>query len=292
MTKTFFLLILTTICLTSVSAQQLRYGFKTGLNFARINGPSETANGQNLESWQNTTGFHIGIAFDYEFTDNFGVRGEALYSKRGGNYTYNGPSYRSFTAPAGVIRSTGNADYRISVNNSYIDIPLTAVAKWGKLEVSAGAYAGLLVQSNGEGSLAYTRGVTAPPANARVDSLGFLLNHNYRRDDPGESKSGSEITLRLQNNTLQLPGTLGAYYDYPEDKGSLYRTLDYGIVGGLSFYLTSSLYVHGRLQYGLADVTNNKADASRLATNPDGSLIFRDDKDQNWNISVSVGFKF
>jgi hypothetical protein len=284
-------LLLLFCCFFAAEAQQLRYGFKTGLNFAKLNGPSEVANGKNLESWQSVTGFHIGIAFDYEFTDNFSARGEFLYSKRGGNYVYDGPSYLVFKTPAGAIRSTGNANYRISLNNSYIDIPLTAVAKVGKIEISAGAYAGLLVQSNAEGSLAYTKGVTAPPANARIDSVGFLLNHNYRRDKPGEG-SGGEITVRVQNSSIQLPGTLGAYFDQAEDNGPLYKTLDYGVTGGLAFYLTSSLYLQGRLQYGLADVTNDKADASKLALNTDGTQIFNKDKDQNWNISVSVGFKF
>jgi len=277
--------------LSTAEAQQLRYGFKTGLNFAKINGPSEVANSNNLESWETITGFHIGIVFDYEFNDKFAVRGEALYSKRGGNYVYNGPSYRVFNTPSGAIRSAGNSNYRISINNSYIDIPLTAVVKVQKFEISAGAYAGLLVQSNGEGSLAYTKGITAPPTNARIDSIGFLLSHNYRRDDPGEGR-GDNINVRVQNSTIQLPGTLGAYYDQKDDNGPLYKTLDYGVVGGLSFYLTSSLYLHGRFQYGLVDVTNNKSDVSRMALDSGGKLIFRDDKDQNWNISVSVGFKF
>lgn len=283
----FFLILFLPLVL---SAQQWRYGLKTGLNFARIKGPSETINGADLESWKNTTGFHVGMALDYEWTDRFGIRSEVIYSKRGGNYTFEGPAYRLFNTPAGTVRSTGNAKYRLSVNNSYLDIPITGYARLGKLEVSVGAYVGFLVQSTGEGTLSYTKGITAPPANARIDSLGFVLRHNYRRDDPGEG-SGDPVRIRVENYNVELPGTLGAYYDHKEDRGSLYNAFDYGLIGGASFYLTSSLYVHGRLQYGLADVTNNKMDLSRSTLNQDGSLLFRDDKDQNWNITVSIGFK-
>jgi hypothetical protein len=274
-----------------LNAQQLRYGLKTGLNFSRINGPSETANGTDLESWKNTTGFHIGIAFDYEVTDRFGLRGEAVYSKRGGNYTFNGPSYRLFATSAGTVRSTGRSNYKINVNNSYIDIPLTAYGKFGKIEVSGGGYVGFLVQSVGEGTLSYTNGITAAPANIRLDSLDFNLHHNYRRDEPGEG-SGDVQRVRVENALLELPSTLGAYYDQKEDNGSLYNAVDYGLVGGASFYLTSSLNLQGRFQYGLADLTRNKADVSRSTLNADGTPIFRDDRDQNWNITVSVGFKF
>lgn len=272
---------------------QLHYGFKTGLNFARMRGPSETdATGNALEAWKNITGFHIGMNLSYELTDNFALRGEFLYSKRGTKYTFEGPSYRTFRYDGGAVRSTGKAKYAMNINNSYLDIPVLAVARWKHWEVSAGAYAGVLIQSNGEGAYAYTEGKTAPPNNSPIDKVNFNLSYNYRKDDPGGYDGELTKSIRLDNSNLLFPETIGAYYDYTEDKGALFQALDYGLVGGLSYYISRSLYFGGRLQYGLADITNNKADVMRSSTNPDGSLLFRNDKDQNWVIQASVGFKF
>ena len=272
---------------------QLHYGFKTGLNFARMEGPSETdASGNALEDWKNITGFHIGMSLSYEITDNVALRGEFLYSKRGTKYTFEGPSYRTFRYDGGAVRSTGKAKYALNVNNSYLDVPIMVVGRWKDWELSAGGYAGLLVQSNGEGAYTYTEGRTAPPNNSVIDKVAFNMSHNYRRDDPGGYDGDLTNTIRLDNVARMFPQTIGAYYDFTEDKGALYKTLDYGLVGGLSYYISRSLYLGARLQYGLADLTNDDADVMRTTTNDDGSLLFRNDKDKNWTIQASVGFKF
>lgn len=278
---------------------QIRYGFKTGLNFANIDGPSETdANGKALESWGNVTGFHIGATFGYSFTDNYGLRAEVLYSKRGTKYTFDGPSYRVFRYSGGQTLSNGTSRYLINVNNSYIDVPLTFVARWGDFELTAGGYAGFLISSVGDGSLRYS-GTTVPLGNTVTNAdnggneLVFNLSHNYRKDDPGEGDAADKIIARVDARNVEMPKTLGAYFDYTEDRGNLYNTLDYGLIGGLAYYLSNSLYISARLQYGLADITNNKADLSKTEINvTDGTLIYRDDKDKNFVIQASVGFSF
>jgi hypothetical protein len=68
--------------------------------------------------------------------------------------------------------------------------------------------------------------------------------------------------------------------------------LDYGVVGGISYYISSALYLSARIQYGLADITNNNVDLSKAKTGENNSLIYRDDKDQNFMIQASVGFSF
>jgi len=284
---------------------QMKYGFKTGLNFARMIGAEETnISGDNLETWKNVTGFHIGMTFAYKFTDNFGLRGELLYSKRGAKYTFDGQSYRIFKHPTGSILTFGSARYLININNSYFDLPVMAYARWGDFEISGGAYAGLLIQSIGEGSLRYS-GKTAlgndiyVNPNTSETELNFNLNYNYRKDDPGagSSKTDNEqpVSVKVNNIISETPKTLGAYYDYPAGSERLYNALDYGVVGGISYYISSALYIHIRAQYGLADITNNKADLSR-ATAPASvdpkDLKYRDDKDQNFMIQASVGFSF
>lgn len=284
---------------------QMKYGFKTGLNFARMIGEEETnISGDKLESWNNVTGFHIGMTFAYKFSDNFGLRGELLYSKRGAKYTFEGQSYRIFKHSTGSILTLGSARYLINVNNSYFDLPVMAYARWGDFEISGGAYAGLLIQSIGEGSLRYT-GRTALGNDVYINpnsadkELNFNLNYNYRKDDPGAGSSKTDdeqpILVRVDAFNSETPKTLGAYYDYPAGSERLYNALDYGLLGGISYYISSALYIHVRAQYGLADITNNKADLSR-ATAPASidpkDLNFREDKDRNFMIQASVGFSF
>jgi hypothetical protein len=286
---------------------QLRYGFKTGLNFAQISGPSELNDaGAELESWKNVTGFHIGMTFGYKFTDNFGLRGEFMYSKRGAKYTFEGQSYRIFKHSSGDRLTLGNSRYLININNSYLDIPVIAYARWGDFEISGGAYAGLLVASSGEGSLRYSglnnlgEQVYQQPDKNNTE-LDFNLNYNYRRDDPGEGTGPDDeafVNVVLAggsgNNAVvsETPKTLGAYYDYPQGSKRLYSALDYGLVGGISYYISNALYIGARLQYGLADITRNEADLARARVGAGNALLFRDDKDRNFVIQASVGFSF
>ena len=272
---------------------QLRYGFKTGLNFASMRGPSEVdGSGANLEDRNNLTGFHIGVATYFDITDNFSVRGELLYSKKGTKYVYEGPSFYTFRYTGGSTYSTGKAKYAINVSNSYLELPIIASGRWKDFEVSAGIYGALLIGSTAEGAFLYTGARTAPPLNSAIDDLSFNLLYNYRKDAPGEYDGELTKRVRLDNANVDLPATLGAYYDQTEDNGPLYNSIDYGLVGGLSYYISRSLYIGGRFQYGLADLTNNDADVSRFAPNTDRTFLFRNDKDKNWTIQASVGFRF
>lgn len=277
----------------SPAFSQLRYGFKTGLNFARMDGPSEVdAAGASLETWKNVTGFHIGAAFSYAITDNFGARAELLYSKKGGKYTYEGAGYRLFTQSGGnVVRTNGNNRYLLNVSNSYIDIPLYGYAKFGDFEVQAGVYAGLLIQTGAEGSLRYTDIVTVQPSTTTKE-MEFNLDYNYRKDDPGQGDNTETLKVIVDGKPLDLPKTLGAYYDFPEDRGSLYNSVDFGLIGGVSYYLSRTLYVNARLQYGLSDLTRTDADINRYKTGDNNALIFNADKDKNFTIQASVGFSF
>ncbi len=271
---------------------QVKYGFKTGLNFAKMSGPSEINDaGMSLESWKNVIGFHIGVSFSNKFTDNFGLRGELLYSKKGGEYKYDGQSYRFFNPSGGTIYSTGNSKYLINISNAYLDLPVIAYYRAGDFEFSAGGYVGLMVQSTGEGSLLYSGGKTQNTP-VTIPDTEFFLNYNYRKDDPGGA-SGDEVqVVKVDNQNLELPKSFGAYYDAPQGTGRYFNALDYGLVGGLSYFLSSSLYLSARVQYGLADITNNSADIQKASTAPDKSLIYRNDNDKNFVIQASVGFSF
>ena len=63
------------------------------------------------------------------------------------------------------------------------------------------------------------------------------------------------------------PTEVGAYYNYNSDE-KLFRRLDFGLVGGLAYYLNNGLYVGARYQFGLTDVTNDGNDL-RVTADPD-----------------------
>ncbi len=288
-----FLLVLLLAVFVSPSAWgQMKYGFKAGLNFGSIDGPSETNTaGANLENWGTLTSFHIGISVDYGLPGTaFGIRGELLYNKKGSKYTYDGESFRTFRFDDGsTTLTTGNSKYLINVTNAYLDIPVVFYGRWKDFELSAGAYAGFLLQSIGEGSLSYTGGRTLP-LQVAVSDLEFNLDYDYGSDKAGQGNSDQTVLAQVGGKPLEMPQTLGAYFDYPSDRGSLYNGLDYGLVGGLSYYI-NSLYLGFRMQYGLADVSNEEADLSK-ATTDNGNPVYRNDTDRNMVYQFSVGFTF
>ncbi|HMX40734.1 MAG TPA: outer membrane beta-barrel protein, partial [Saprospiraceae bacterium] len=227
-TRLFLLLLALGLSAAPLTAQ-ISYGFKTGLNFSRMDGPAETGpDGAALETMKNVTGFHIGAAFGYPITDHYGVRAELLYSKKGGKYAYEGPAYRFFTPATGSpILTTGTARYLLNITQSYIDIPVFGYARFGDFEVQAGPYVALNIQSAAEGSLRYTGAKTTVLGNAVADSE-FNLDHNYRKDDIGEGDNTQVLKLTVDGKTIEMPKTLGAYYDFREDRGRLYNSIDYG----------------------------------------------------------------
>jgi hypothetical protein len=54
--------------------------------------------------------------------------------------------------------------------------------------------------------------------------------------------------------------------------------------------MNQSLFIGGRLQYGLADLTRTNADVSISQKNTDGTAVLRADKDHNYTFQVYVGF--
>jgi hypothetical protein len=294
----FVLSFLLLFSFSQITFAQFKTGFKTGLNFAKLKGPSEKdAAGNSLESWKNTTGFHIGMTIAKPITDAFGIRAEVLYSKKGGLYTFDAPtagtSYRYFkTASDNVFTTSVKSKVLISTNNSYIDVPLTAYFRHKNFELIAGASVGFLVSSYGQGSMTY-EGKTNPPQNVSTGELSYNLNYNYKKDNFGEfDEKQPQLSVKINAQNQDFPSTLGAYYDQTTNNGHLYNTVDVAGIVGVSYYMSRSLYANVRLQYGFSDVTNNKADQSRTQLDANKAPIFNADKDQNIVISASVGFSF
>jgi hypothetical protein len=219
------------------------------------------------------------------------VRGELLYSKKGVKYSFDGPSFRVFRFDGGRAITTGNSRYLLKINNAYFDLPVMAFARLGDFEISGGVYGSVLVQTLGEGSLSYTGGKTVPLNNSDADDENNL-SYNYRRDEPGQGIGTDQLLVKVDARNIQMPKTLGAYYDFPESNNKAFNNFDFGLIGGVAYYLSSSLYAGVRVQYGFADLTNDSADASKTALDGNGNFRFLSDKDHNFQIQASVGFSF
>lgn len=307
MTQTFYFQFMTVRFITLFSCMlfaatlsaQFRGGVKTGLNFSTLKGTPETdANGAALESVKNFTGFHIGPTFSYGFTDQAGIRGELLYSKKGAKYTYTGPGSRTFVLEnnLGKVATTGTSTVQVAVTHVGLDIPVTAYYRLGDFEISGGVYGSLILQKVGDGALQYSWDKQTGTIGGSFESF---LDYNFNKDELGESKGETFQEVIIQQDPdgfnkriSKLPQTFGAYYDYPEDRGNLYKSFDYGVIGGLTYYLSRSLFIGGRVQYGLADLTNNNADFGFQNLNQSSTAATRNDKDYNFTIQASVGFSF
>lgn len=276
------ILLLLLLSLTGLQAQEFSGGFKAGLNLNTLNGPAESVNGEALEVIGNTTGFHVGAILGMAITDLFGLKAELMYSQAGADYQYNGPSFFYFYTESGQVDiQPGTRRSEYSVTNSYLMVPLMAYGRLGRLELEGGVAGGFLVGSVAGGGTNFT---AADGTNYRV---GY--DFNFLSDESGPAAILTD-NGQLPNSQLINPLTVGAYYDSPTDK-SLYQRLDYGLVGGISYFINRGLFLGGRVYYGLADVTRGEQDFSlvRLEQN---ERIARDDEDRNVSLQFSIGFRF
>ncbi len=270
-------------------AQQFSGGFKSGLNFSTFSGPSETDNnGNELENFKTNTGFHIGATFRMALTDYFGVRAELLYSQKGVDYTYEGPSYWTFINNTNPVYTVGNRVSIVSISNSYLDLPLMAYVRLGRIELSGGINASILLGSTGTGDLTYSGGATT--GGASIEAFTLALDYNYFGDRYQGFNTFENHVIPVGNTTLEVPKNIGAYYAGVENEEHLFRRTDFGLNAGISFYLNKGLYLGFRANVGMTDVTKMEQDYSRFKLADDNSLILRDDDDKNLSFQASIGF--
>ncbi|MDH3245730.1 MAG: PorT family protein [Saprospiraceae bacterium] len=264
----------------AVSQSKLNYGFKAGLNFSQFDGPLQSG-----ETYRNNAGFHLGIVVKYFITDLFGVKGEFMYSQKGGQYRYEGPSalYLQQAIPPRLVR--GNRFYEVDVSNDYIDIPVLGFVKLGLVELSAGFNVGLLAGSAGGGQFEFTG--TEPITN----SLSLNLDHRYLSDEVGETVGTESVSVQIGNDQVTVPRQLGAYYEFSEKKSNRYRALDFGIVAGASLFINEGLFVGFRVNYGFSDVTHPQMDID-WSTFDGNYPSINNDVDHQVSYQVSLGFSF
>lgn len=130
--KKFLILAVAILFTGTISAQQVNFGAKAGVNFASIGG-DET------EELDGKTGFHLGLISEILFSEKFAFQPEILYSSQGakaeGSETFEGVT----------------ASYEAKINLDYVNIPL--LAKYyvsPNFNIHVGPQIGFLVKSEGE----------------------------------------------------------------------------------------------------------------------------------------------
>lgn len=122
MRKLVLLTVITVLGLTSVNAQDIKFGAKGGLNFATLTG------GNNSEiGW--TTDFNLGVMAEIKISEKFSFQPELIYSGQG-------------------FGSGDSAEGTIALN--YLNVPL--IGKYyvtEKLSLEAGSQIGFLLSTKG-----------------------------------------------------------------------------------------------------------------------------------------------
>lgn len=291
----YFLTCLFCLAILPLLAQEFSGGFRAGLNFITFDGDMEMdASGMSLESFNRTTGFHVGATFAYELTDLFGFKADLMYSQKGAEVIYEGPSFFYLYADnedreGEAIR--GQLSSERDVLNSYIDIPVVAYYRIGPLEVEGGVSVGFLVNSRASGSANYTN--IRQPAAFRNTGLIVNYDYNYFQNSVGNAAVLERSETPLPGTQVFPPSVIDAYYNHADNE-PLYRRFDFGLVGGLAYFLNNGLYLGVRYQIGLSDTTrpDNDLRLTREDNEGDQRQFNEDDEDFNRTIQASVGFRF
>ncbi len=291
MTRSLSILFCLSLGFTCLQAQ-LGLGFKAGLSYMELDGPLERTADEVLEEYTLSSGFQIGVVFDYAFTDLVGLRAELLFSQKGGRYKYDGDGY-FFISPANLVVARGDKLIQLDIVNTYIDIPITAYYKVGKFEIHGGAVLGLLVGSKARGIRQFNGTVVG--SGEIIERFEQTLDYNYGSDRAQGFLSGDAI--RLMSGAV-LPKSPGAYFDFPPltsrviAQPTLYQRFELGLVGGLTFFPNKGLGFTARYHLGLSDVTNEEADISQIELTGSSGLVRRDDDDKNRGFQFSIMFLF
>lgn len=286
MYKIIAVLVLSLSFLVGATAQT-SFGFRTGMNFNQFVGDLEPG-----ETYSSKTGFHIGLGVSKNFTDIWGVRGELVYSQKGGQVDFDGDSFFTFDRGDRKITHQGVRSTRLTVRNSHLDLPIVGfgrLANW--IEVSVGIVPSFLVAARGVVDLNFSSpAVTSDLGTGQPYDLSISSEYSYFSDEAGGVSSVSEpreVRELATANTLTYPSDPGAYYFQETKDGSAYNIFGLDAMAGVSIFVNNGLFLGLRVQYGLLDVTNNKNDFSKSEEG-----ILRTDKDVNLTYQGSVGFYF
>ena len=285
-----YLLSLCLLSLTLTVQAQLQYGFRAGLNFSGIEAMQEInpTDQTTLDDYLNSRGFHLGIAFGYELLDFLSLRAELLYNQKGYSYGYSGQSYQIFTANNGnEVLTRGDKRFALNISNAYIDIPVSvSLRPIEKLELNVGAGIGFLINSIGSGEIEYSN------FGSNEETITWILDHNYFRDEARGAEVSSEENILIGNNVVALPISTGAYYDYAETSGKYFNAININLHAEIAYFLNSSVFLSGRLFYGVSDITNDFYSVNRFDLDENDNTIENPQKNTSLSTQISLGFYF
>lgn len=278
------LTILTVLSVSVLHAQ--KFGVRAGLNFNTIKGPTEAS-----EKLEYNSGFHFGINYSYLFTDIFSVRAEIGYIQNGYKQQYNGKSFYIIRTKDNTTFEKGDLQLELKNSLGYVSIPVVANLKVSnKIEVHGGIYFNILASPIAQGKLRFES-----YENAEGIAFRQSLTYNYSTDKIGYAKGGNlgeGIGIYVDEKVVTLPQFAGAYYQYAEDLGKLIRGVDFGITGGLDYFINKGFYIGLSVDYGLTDITNDKANYRLSELSESNEFIFDKHHDPNFGAKVSIGFRF
>ncbi len=271
-------------------AQDYNVGIRAGQNYSKIRGPLEDG-----ETIGFSTGIHFAISFQYNIESNFGIKTELLYIQNGYKKEFNGDSYFMIRKRSGAVTfEPGIMEKTLDVSMAYIQLPVTAQLRLSrKWEIFGGGYMGILISPTGRGNLRF-ESIEHP------DDIFFRqsLDYQYYSDREGGvagfgfGGGGRSAVILVDGLDEEVPRLVGAYYQYLDKNGSLFNALDFGLTGGINYYLNRGFFFGAKLDYGMRDITNNLMDRSLAELNPDNSLKMRSDFDRNFTLNFSFGFRF
>lgn len=275
----------------SIIAQDWSGGIRAGLNYSKIDGPSELdLSGNSLERNTFSSGFHIGGMISRKLNSAVGLRGEILYTQRGTDYQYQGDSYfRFFTEGGAVASSRGTRFTTLRITNTYLDLPLSVFLRLGRIELSAGGYGSFMLSSRGVGELNYNGKSTI---GQTIEPIIVPLKYDYFKDQFQQTGVTNAKFITVDNRKVVVPATLGAYYDARDTGVPLFNRVDAGLHAGLGIFMSQGLYLGARIQQGLFDLTRAEQELSLHSLDAAGKIMPRSDKDQNLSIQLSIGFSF
>lgn len=290
--RLLFLMLLSSLSY-GIYAQGYNIGIRAGLGQNKFNGPTEVG-----ESFGLAGGFHFGINFQWNFNDLIGLRSEIVYNQTGSGYTLDvDDGYYVFVPNDNLSNIIIRDETLLNMDhsNAYIQLPQTVHFRLNnKIELFAGGYIGFLISPVATGNLLF-----GGEAGDKEHSFLQGLNFKYASDDEttrfGDflNPVSDLILIRADGRDVDVRAVENSYdfnaFNIEENR---FLSIDYGLILGGSYYLNRGLYLMGRVEYGMRDISRNTADYSFARVNDDETPIFNNDNDKNLGFYLSIGFKF
>jgi len=282
-----YILLASLICIITLSNAQ-SVGVRAGINLSKFSGPLEAT-----ERYSFSNGFHFGINYGYKFTKKLMLRAEVVYSQAGTKQTFDGDSYyiiykNDFTN----LFEKGKSTLNLNISNAYINVPLVlAYQLIPKIEIYGGFAANFLINPTANGTLRFESSTRSQEITFR-QSLGYNYYTDVSGGTSGSAFGSRPITIIVDGERTTIPKYAGAYYQDLEKSDSRFKIFDLTAVAGVNYFFNSGFYTGARLNYGLTDVTNQSVDRSWVNFNDDGTAVYRNDRDINFDLEFSLGFRF